>query len=115
MSSSTTLKAVLIGEDRSLSRTMKGASKSVEGVGDDMDRTGKKSGLLAGSMGKMGGAIAAGAAVAGVAVVGFAFQSVQAASDLNQTLSKSKVIFGDSAAEIETWGQLIDAVVKLQG
>ena len=104
MSSSTTLKAVLIGEDRSLSRTMKGASKSVEGVGDDMDRTGKKSGLLAGSMGKMGGAIAAGAVVAGVAVVGFAFQSVQAASDLNQTLSKSKVIFGDSAAEIETWG-----------
>ncbi len=30
--------------------------------------------------------------------------SIGAASDLNETLSKSKVIFGDSAAEVEAWG-----------
>jgi hypothetical protein len=105
VSASTTLKAVLIGEDRSLSKTMKGASKDVKGVGDDMDRTSKKSQGLGVTWGKVGGAVAAGAAVAGVAVVGFGIASVKAASDLQGTLSKSSVIFGKNAAEVEKWGE----------
>lgn len=111
MSSQTTLKAVLIGEDRSLSKTMKGASRSIDKVGDDMDRTGKKSGKLGGGMGKLGGGVAILAGAVGSLAVGamgsmvsFMGDSVQAASDLNQTLSKSRVIFGDSAGEIEAWG-----------
>src|SRR5512139_512669 len=38
------------------------------------------------------------------AVTDFVTGSVSKASDLNETISKSAVIFGDSAAEIEAWG-----------
>jgi len=47
--------------------------------------------------------IAAGAA--GAAVVGFVKGAISGASDLNETMSKSQVIFGKSAAGIAQWGK----------
>lgn len=64
-----------------------------------------------GAFGKLGaaGKIAAGSlvAVGGALAVGagsFVWQSLRAYSDLNETLNKSKVIFGDAASAIEQFG-----------
>lgn len=54
--------------------------------------------------GRLGGLAAAGAAAfAGSKLVGFLGDSVGAASDLNETLSKSSVIFGQNAAAVQQW------------
>ena len=45
------------------------------------------------------GLVAGGIAVAGI------IKSINAASDLNESLSKSQVVFGDSAAAIEAWSK----------
>lgn len=54
----------------------------------------------------MGGGIAAfnllGGAVDGATQ--FVFDSISAASDLNETLGKSQIVFGKSAGQIEKWG-----------
>lgn len=52
-----------------------------------------------------GGIVSAYAAIGGTqAVVGYFKDAVVGASDLNETLSKSEVIFGSNAKQIETWG-----------
>lgn len=59
---------------------------------------------IAGTLGSAAGALikfgAAGAAVAG----GGAFVLGNMASDLNETISKTKVVFGDNAKEVLKWG-----------
>lgn len=62
------------------------ARKSVAALGKDMARV---------------GGIAAGTMAAGFAV--FAKQSVDAASDMSETVSKSKTVFGDNADAMEAW------------
>lgn len=42
---------------------------------------------------------------AGKAVGDFIGDSIQAASDLNETMSKSEVVFGDQAAAVAKWGE----------
>lgn len=54
----------------------------------------------------------AGAALAAVGIGQFVTGAVSAASDLNETLSKSAAIFGDQAASIEAWG---DTAAKTLG
>jgi len=52
-----------------------------------------------------GGVVAGIAAVGGAqAIFGYFSGAITGASDLNETLSKSSVIFGDNAAMIESWG-----------
>ena len=53
--------------------------------------------IAAGSLAAVGGALAVGAAA-------FAYDSLKAYSDLNETLNKSRVIFGDAAVAIEQFG-----------
>jgi hypothetical protein len=55
--------------------------------------------------GLAGAAIATGLAVGAVAVVKFGADAIGAASDLNETMSKSTVIFKDQAAVIESFGE----------
>lgn len=89
--------------------SMDGAGKSIEGAGKST--AGLSSGLTtvgasaAGSASKvkMAGVALAGLA-AGGAVVSFFRDSISAASDLNETMNKSNTIFGDSAGEIDKWG-----------
>lgn len=45
------------------------------------------------------------AASAGVAMVAFGVKSVNAASDLEESLNKVKVVFGDNATAIEAWSK----------
>ena len=53
---------------------------------------------------KVGKALAVGAAAVGAFAVKFGVDAVRAASDLNEEIDKSKAIFGDSAVEIEKFG-----------
>jgi hypothetical protein len=50
-------------------------------------------------------------ALAGIGVA--AFSSVQSASDLNESISKSEVIFGDSAKSIQNWAKTTDKSLGL--
>jgi hypothetical protein len=50
-------------------------------------------------------------ALAGIGVA--AFSSVQSASDLNESISKSEVIFGDSAKAIQSWAKTTDKSLGL--
>lgn len=126
--SDVTLKAVLMAEDRGASRGLRrfggdlddvgskarGSSKHIGDAGGEIDGVGKKAGfaggLLAGAKGFAGGLGIAGIAVGGLVaslepLIGFLGDSIQAASDLNETVSKSKVIYGEAAGEMERWAE----------
>ena len=77
----------LLAEDR--------ASAQFQKVGKEVERTGSKFSRFA---------AVAGGALAGVGFVALAKDSIRAASDLNETMSKSQVVFGKSAAMIDKWG-----------
>lgn len=68
-----------------------------------LDQTSAKSSKLAGVMGTVAKAGALAFAAAGVAAVKFGSDAIGAASDLNETLSKSKIIFGDNAKAMQKW------------
>lgn len=60
-----------------------------------------------------GGIVAGYAAIGGTqAIIGYVSGAVGSASDLNETLSKSSVIFGDNSGAIEKWG---DSAAKTVG
>lgn len=69
----------------------KHAADQVEGI----------SGKLSTGLGKIAGL--AGGAFAALGAASFAKDAIGAASDLNESVSKTGVIFGDTAAEIERW------------
>jgi hypothetical protein len=79
----------LIGKDVS-------ASKVLDGLGKQSEKTGKK-------FGELGTAFKAVAAGIGVAAVAIGVQAVKSASDLNETMSKSSVVFGENAAAVDKW------------
>lgn len=69
------------------------AKKSLEGSEKALDATAKKTSSLNASLNLL--------AVAGVAALGkFALDSVKKASDLNETLSKTKIVMGDAAGAV---------------
>lgn len=72
------------------------ASATLDNVGKSAERTGA-------GFDKMKGFAVAAGALAGAAIVKFGSDSISAASDLNETISKSNVIFGSNAAAIEKW------------
>lgn len=86
--------------------------KSARKGGDDLakgfDKADKGSLRLSTSVGKVRasiGEIVPVAAVGAAAIVGGAIKSIGAASDLNETLSKSSTIFGANAGTVEAWGK----------
>lgn len=95
MAISRALELKILANVDSLNKNLKAAQDQVNGAGMSIER----------SFDQVKRAVT----VASVAVVGFAAafgkQAVQAASDLNETLTKSQVIFADSASEIEAWSK----------
>ena len=73
------------------------------GVVDGVDRAGTSFGDLGGLAKTAGLAIAAGLAVGGAAAIKLGADAIGAASDLNETLNKSSVIFGKHAEEMVVW------------
>ena len=83
----------------------RGFKSAMSGVQGDLGRLGAAS-QKAGSFLKSSLKVAAvGAVAAGVAIGKFASDSITAASDLNETISKTKTIFGDASPEIMAFGR----------
>ena len=80
-----------VGDASSLSRASAQAQKSTGKLGSSFSKLGKYA---------KAGAIALGAVVA----VG-AYKAVDAASDLNEALNKSNVVFGEQAKAVEKWSR----------
>jgi len=89
----------LLGESASAVDAFKKTAKA----SDQAAESGKKTGSAWAGMGKVAAAV--GGAFAAAKVVGFAKDSVAAASDLNESWSKVGVVFGTSAAEVQNWSK----------
>src|ERR1700752_2936776 len=76
-----------------------GMSRDVKTAGDDAARTLK--GSFAGAA--KGAAAAFGSAFAAVKFTDFIGSSIDAASDLQESLSKSGVVFGTYATQVDNW------------
>src|SRR5690349_518695 len=83
-------------------KSIEGAGKSTAGLSTGLNSVGSTA-VATGSKLKVAGAALAGLA-AGGAIVSFFRDSISAASDLNETVNKSNTIFGDSASQIDKWG-----------
>lgn len=89
---------------------VKGAIRELDKLGDKADKnlkgTDAKIDKFANNALKFGAAVTAGAAVAGVGL----YKAAQQASDLNESITKSDVVFGKSASSVTKWaGTLADS------
>jgi len=86
----------IVGDDRALQQAFTRSSRSAAQFEGRMATVGRGvSGAFAG----------AGIALGTTAVIGFARQAIDAASDLNEEITKSQKVFGDSADEILAWSE----------
>jgi hypothetical protein len=90
---------------------IKRAIRDLERLKTESKETQGKFGAMSRGMKLAGVAIAAAAAGAAVGVTRFAAQSVGAASDLDESLSKTRTVFGDASAAVEKFAQ--DAATNL--
>jgi hypothetical protein len=79
------------------------ADKEAKGLSGKMEKYGKR----------MAKAFALAAAAAGAMAIKIGFEAVQAASDLNEEISKTEVIFGDTANEIKAFAKTADVALGL--
>lgn len=98
--------AILIKARDEASKVLDGVGKSSRGMAGEIDEAGKSAEKSGGMLAKLGpsaalgiGAAAAGIGVGVVAVKGF----IDAASNMNETQSKSNTIFGENADAINQW------------
>jgi hypothetical protein len=92
-------------------RDIKRAQRDLESLKRNSQQTTQKFGAMSRGMKLAGVAIAAAAAGAAVGVTRFAAQSVGAASDLDESLSKTRTVFGDASDAVEKFAQ--DAATNL--
>ena len=90
---------------------IKRAIRDLERLKTESKETQGKFGAMSRGMKLAGVAIAAAAAGAAVGVTRFAAQSVGAASDLDESLSKTRTVFGDASDAVEKFAQ--DAATNL--
>ena len=89
----------LLGESASAVDAFKKTAKA----SDEAGAAGKRTGSAWSGLGKVAAAV--GGAFVATKVVGFAKDSVAAASDLNESWSKVGVVFGTSAAQVQEWSK----------
>ena len=86
----------IFAKDHNAAKTFDRVGDSAQGVSGRIDQVAKK-------FDRGSAVIQASMALAGTAVLAFGKASIDAASDQNEALSKSTVIFGDQAAAVEKW------------
>jgi len=84
-------------------KDIKRAISDLKALDDNADQTRKKFGAMSKGMKIAGAAIAAAGAAAAYGIVKFAGQSIAAASDLDESLSKTRTVFGDASASVENF------------
>ena len=89
------IRVELVGDSSKLERAFKRGEKSAAGFNASLTRLNRPAGGLKG----IGGIFAAGTTAAAIR------DTVNAASDLNEEIGKTDVVFGRSAASVEEWAQ----------
>ena len=100
----------VVGDSRSLERTFDKSTRSSKAFGREMTGTFGKvdkglQRLGAGRAALIGGAAGAGAGIIAPQVIAQLSAAVDVASNLNEQVSKSRVVFGDSSKVIEDWAK----------
>jgi hypothetical protein len=100
-----TIPPILIQLQADVSQLKKGlsdAESAIKGVDSNVKKASNGMSSFVGNLKKVGAAI--GATFAASQVAAFAKQSIMAASDMEESLSKVRVVFGEGAAEVEKFG-----------
>ena len=98
-----TMKLNLLADVSNFSTGINTADTEAKGLSGKMEKYGKR----------MAAAFAVAAAAAGAMAVKIGLESVKAASDLNEEVSKAEVIFGDVADEIKAFSKTADRALGL--
>ncbi len=98
-----TMKLNLLADVSGFSTGINSADKEAKGFSGQMEKYGKR----------MAKAFALAAAAAGAMAIKIGLESVKAASDLNEEISKTEVIFGDTAEEIKAFAKTADIALGL--
>lgn len=97
-----------------ISRGLGTGARGAEDVATGADRASAATGRLGSSSDLASKALGAmGKIFAGAKIVSYLTESITASSDLNETVSKSQQIFGESAATIAAWGDTASTSVGL--
>jgi hypothetical protein len=103
MADTRTLKLSLLADVNKFLAGMDSAQKGTKGLNTSVNKYSKA----------MAAAFAATAAAAGAMAIKIGLEGVKAASDLNEEVSKSEVIFGDAAKEIQAFSKTADRSLGL--
>lgn len=98
-----TMKLNLLADVSGFSTGINTADKEAKGLSGKMEKYGKR----------MAAAFAVAAAAAGAMAVKIGLDSVKAASDLNEEINKTEVVFGDTAQEIKDFAKTADRALGL--
>ncbi len=93
-----TMKLNLLADVSKFTSGINTADKEAKGLSGKMEKYGKR----------MGAAFAAAGAAAGAMAIKIGMDSVKAASDLNEEISKTEIIFGETADEIKAFAKTAD-------
>jgi uncharacterized phage infection (PIP) family protein YhgE len=97
------MKLNLLADVSNFSTGISSADKEAKGLSGKMEKYGKR----------MAKAFAVAAAAAGAMAIKIGLDSVKAASDLNEEISKTEVIFGDTAEQIKAFAKTADVALGL--
>jgi hypothetical protein len=92
----------LVADVSQLKTGLAQAQAAIKGVDDNVKKTSTGMTNFVGNLKKVGAAL--GTTFAATQVVAFAKQSIMAASNMEESLSKVRVVFGEGAAEVEKFG-----------
>ena len=98
-----TMKLNLLADVSGFSTGINTADHEAKGLSGKMEKYGKR----------MAAAFAVAAAAAGAMAVKIGLESVKAASDLNEEINKTEVVFGDTAKEIKDFAKTADRALGL--
>ena len=104
-----TIPPILIQLQADVTQLKKGladAESAIKGVDSNVKKASTGMTNFVGTLKKVGAAM--GATFAAAQVANFAKQSVMAASNMEESLSKVRVVFGEGAAEVEAFGSRAD-------
>lgn len=103
-SNSPTVRVGFLGDASQLAREARRAQDSLDGISKHAHTTSTALGTALGTVaGKGIGAIASAAKNAVGSIGALASTSIQAASDMNESLSKNQAVFGSSADSVKAW------------
>jgi hypothetical protein len=96
----------IVGDSRSLERSFDRSSRSARKFNQDLSRSSRTGTASFVALGRAGSRVGAGFAAIGGVGVGLGLKSsISAASDLSEQMSKTGVVFDESAQQIKDWSE----------